>query len=387
MNEKKNELQMSEAFLTSIFLAVSGGFQDAYTYNTREEVFSNAQTGNVVLMSQNFMVGRWMDGLRYLFPLLAFAFGVFFAERIQGRFKHAKRLHWRQGILLLEIVILFAVGFIPQEYNMAATVLVSFACAMQVQTFRKVNGYSYASTMCIGNLRSGTAAFSMYLRDKRPEQLRQSLYYFGIILFFAIGAGIGGNLSMRYGIHMIWVCGLFLADFFVRWYTDGWTGRFFNHNLFFLLVSIPYLNIVYGLSTTISHSTWLILRLIPLARGIYGVSLIVSWMTRSRITNLFATYLTILFTTIYFCSIIFYYMEHGVNPPVKTYWDAFDWALMNVTTVGSNIFGVTKIGQILAVILAAAGMIFFPIFTAYVTTIFQRKRKETNGTADEQTAL
>ena len=40
MNEKKNELQMSEAFLTSIFLAVSGGFQDAYTYNTREEVFS-----------------------------------------------------------------------------------------------------------------------------------------------------------------------------------------------------------------------------------------------------------------------------------------------------------------------------------------------------------
>lgn len=169
---------MSEAFLTSIFLAVSGGFQDAYTYNTREEVFSNAQTGNVVLMSQNFMVGRWMDGLRYLFPLLAFAFGVFFAERIQGRFKYAKRLHWRQGILLLEIVILFAVGFIPQEYNMAATVLVSFACAMQVQTFRKVNGYSYASTMCIGNLRSGTAAFSMYLRDKRPEQLRQSLYIF-----------------------------------------------------------------------------------------------------------------------------------------------------------------------------------------------------------------
>lgn len=129
MNEKKNELQMSEAFLTSIFLAVSGGFQDAYTYNTREEVFSNAQTGNVVLMSQNFMVGRWMDGLRYLFPLMAFAFGVFFAERIQGRFKYAKRLHWRQGILLLEIVILFAWWDLSlQEYNMAATVLVSFAC-------------------------------------------------------------------------------------------------------------------------------------------------------------------------------------------------------------------------------------------------------------------
>ena len=38
---------------------MSGGFQDAYTYFTRDEVFSNAQTGNVVLMSHNFMTGQW----------------------------------------------------------------------------------------------------------------------------------------------------------------------------------------------------------------------------------------------------------------------------------------------------------------------------------------
>ena len=97
---------------------------------------------------------------------------------------------------------------------MAATVLVSFSCAMQVQTFRKVGGYSYASTMCIGNLRSGTAAFSLYLMEKRPEQIRQALYYFGIILFFAVGAGIGGNLSVRYGFHVIWISGgLLLISF------------------------------------------------------------------------------------------------------------------------------------------------------------------------------
>ena len=32
--------QMSEAFINSAFLALSGGFQDAYTYNTRNEVFA-----------------------------------------------------------------------------------------------------------------------------------------------------------------------------------------------------------------------------------------------------------------------------------------------------------------------------------------------------------
>ena len=155
---KNARVQMSEAFITSVFLALSGGFQDAYTYFTRDEVFSNAQTGIVVLMSQHFMLGEWQRGLHYLIPLLAFAGGVFFADCVQGKFKYANRLHWRQGILLLEILILFGVGYIPQDYNMLATTLVSFSCAMQVQAFRKVDGYSYASTMCIGNLRSGTAS-------------------------------------------------------------------------------------------------------------------------------------------------------------------------------------------------------------------------------------
>ena len=81
--------QMSESFCNSAVLALSGGFQDAYTYNTRNEVFSNAQTGNVVLMSQNFMIGEWMNALKYLFPILAFAVGVFIAERIQNRYRYA----------------------------------------------------------------------------------------------------------------------------------------------------------------------------------------------------------------------------------------------------------------------------------------------------------
>ena len=119
------EKQMSEAFINSIFLAMSGGFQDAYTYFTRDKVFSNAQTGNVVLMSQHFMMGEWSEGLRYLFPLLAFAVGVFVAERIQGSFKYARKLHWRQSVLLCEMAILVFVGFLPENLNMAETASVN----------------------------------------------------------------------------------------------------------------------------------------------------------------------------------------------------------------------------------------------------------------------
>ena len=216
IHETEQEKQMSEAFVNSAFLALSGGFQDAYTYFTREEVFSNAQTGNVVLMSQHFMCGDWMAGLRYLFPILSFAVGVWVAEQIQGRYRYARKLHWRQSILLLEIVILFVVGFIPTRLDMMATALVSFSCAMQVHSFRKVNGYSYASTMCIGNLRSGIAALSGYVREHKSSQAEQMLYYFGIIFLFALGAGVGGVLSMNpaVSIRAIWVsCALLLVSF------------------------------------------------------------------------------------------------------------------------------------------------------------------------------
>ena len=213
------QIQMSESFLNSAVLAVSGGFQDAYTYFTRDKVFSNAQTGNVVLMSQEFMAGKFIGGIKYLLPFLAFGLGVLVTEQINARYKMAKRIHWRQLIILIEIAILAIVGFIPHSLNMAATVLVSFSCAMQVQAFRKVNGFAYASTMCIGNLRSGTDALSAFLREKRKEPLIKAFHYYGIIFFFAVGAGIGGNLSVAWGIHTIWVsCILLLISMVFMWY-------------------------------------------------------------------------------------------------------------------------------------------------------------------------
>jgi voltage-gated potassium channel len=94
------------------------------------------------------------------------------------------------------------------------------------------------------------------------------------------------------------VCSFFLADFLVRWFYSHNKWHFLGRNIFLLLVAIPYLNIAYATSAHLSHTAWVLLRLIPIARGIYGVSMIVSWMTHSKMTNLFTTYLVILFTTI-----------------------------------------------------------------------------------------
>ena len=203
-------MQTSESFRLSALLSFSGGLQDAYTYNVRGNVFANAQTGNIVLMSQNFLSGNIDKGIHYLFPVFSFALGVFITDQIEYRLKNSSTVHWRQVIIILEIIILTIVGLIPKNMNMFANMLVSLSCAMQVQAFRKVNGYGYASTMCIGNLRTGTHSLSRYFITRDKEYLKKAIYFFGIIMVFAIGAAIGGVLSKTIGLSNIWFSSIIL---------------------------------------------------------------------------------------------------------------------------------------------------------------------------------
>ena len=205
--------QMSEAFITALFLSVSGGLQDVYTYLYRGKVFANAQTGNIVLMAVKLFAGKWGEALRYLIPLCAFALGIFVAEFIRLKLKRMQWLHWRQLVVLFEILLLFVVGFLPQELNLLANSIVSFSCAMQVQAFRKVNGYAFASTMCIGNLRSGMDALVAFGHSHDKNALWKSLHYFAIIFIFALGAGIGTQCVGIFGERTIWLsCALLLVS-------------------------------------------------------------------------------------------------------------------------------------------------------------------------------
>ena len=203
--------QMSESFVTAIFLSLSGGLQDAYTYFFRGKVYANAQTGNIVMLSQHLFTGDFLKALHYLIPLVAFASGILAAELFREHFQSLKALHWRQMIVLAEILLLFSVGFFPQELNLLANAVVSFSCAMQVQTFRKVNGYAYASTMCIGNMRSGMDSLCSWVLNRNPAALKKSLYYWGIILLFALGAGLGSLTLDLCGAKAIWLSCLLLA--------------------------------------------------------------------------------------------------------------------------------------------------------------------------------
>lgn len=214
MTNKGAHGQMSEALSTAILLTLSGGFQDAYTYYNRGKVFANAQTGNIIIFGHNLMEGNFGLALRYLLPIAAFAGGIYMSEVIRGIYKEYKKLHWRQIVVLTEVLLLFFVGFLPQSFNMGANIVVSFVCAMQVEAFRKVKGSAFASTMCIGNLRSATENIYRFRHTKERICLEKSLSYYGVILVFGLGAVAGSFLTARFAERTIWVsCVLLLLIF------------------------------------------------------------------------------------------------------------------------------------------------------------------------------
>lgn len=199
----------AERLFPVALLTLSGGLQDTYTYLRRGRVFANAQTGNIVLLGQSLFDADWNRAARYLLPVLAFALGVAAAEWLRVRLPH-----WQRRVLLWEILLLFLVGFIPHSLDQMANALVSFSCAMQVQAFRKMEGVPFASTMCIGNLRSGMESLCAFLRTGDRQERQKARLYFFVILLFALGAEAGSLAVELLDLPAIWLsCALLALGF------------------------------------------------------------------------------------------------------------------------------------------------------------------------------
>ena len=153
--------------------------------------------------------------LRYALPVCAFSVGIALATVLRHYFKDKERLHWRQIAVLMEAVILCVVSFLPQSVNLLANSLVSFACGIQVESFKKIRGNGMATTMCIGNLRTATQSMCTYFLTKEQAAGERSLLFYGVILIFVMGAIIGNRFTMLWGEKAIIVSGILMLVAFV----------------------------------------------------------------------------------------------------------------------------------------------------------------------------
>lgn len=202
-----DNIPIHETLYIGLCLAFVGGFLDAYTYLLRGGVFANAQTGNLVLLGIHMAQGAFANCLVYLAPIFAFLLGVLITELFKRKFSKRKFVEWQHIVVLIEIVLLFIIGFLPQSVsNAVVNIAISFVCSMQFNSFRKTSGLPYATTMCTGNLRSAGEFLFAFLETRDREVGKKSLRYFAVIFVFLIGAALGTLLCGLFGVASIWVC-------------------------------------------------------------------------------------------------------------------------------------------------------------------------------------
>lgn len=212
--------QMSESTIVAVLLALGGGFRDAYSYNIRGNVFANAQTGNLVLLSQSLANLNFYAAFKYLLPIIAFMIGIFVTDIIKNKHRGNIYIHWRQIIILAEIIMLFLVGLMPKSMDHWANITISLACAMQVESFRKFMNIPIATTMCTGNMRSATEWLAKYYNNRKKgvhdlKDRNKSIYYFFVIFTLCVGAALGALMSNVIGIKSIWIDATLMLMVFV----------------------------------------------------------------------------------------------------------------------------------------------------------------------------
>ncbi|KXB35030.1 YoaK family protein [Atopobium deltae] len=195
----------AESIELAIFLALSGGLMDAYSYLMRDQVFANAQTGNLLLLGVHVASGNFSYISHYAMPVIAFALGIAFIHFI-SLYWVSSRVSWHTIAVAIEIALLLGVGCIPAGQSLLANSLTSLACGIQVQAFRRLHGFPFATTMCIGNLRAGMQELISYISTSDPNVLEGIFLHYGTIACFVAGAIVGSKLVPLFGIHTIWGC-------------------------------------------------------------------------------------------------------------------------------------------------------------------------------------
>lgn len=175
------------------------------------------------------------------------------------------------------------------------------------------------------------------------------------------------------------VCVIFILEFFAQMLLADRKWHFFWHNIVFLLVSIPYLNIITHYNVQLSEQQLYFVRFIPLLRAAYAMALVVRYVSTSRIVGIFWSYVSIVLLVVYFSSLIFFEQEQPVNADIDNYWAALWWCSLEATTIGAPVNPVTVAGKILAALLSGMGVIMFPLFTVYLgdlVTKYVKRRRE-----------
>lgn len=199
----------------------------------------------------------------------------------------------------------------------------------------------------------------------------------GMVLLVAFSweilSGRGERLSPLYLDTQLVVCLLFLTDYLLNLALTKQRWLYIRHNWLYLLCVIPWLNMVEASGVVLPRGWSMAVGLLPIVVIVMAVYILLEWIDRHRIHQLFFTYLVgvVLFT--YLAALVYYDFEGAASGLPDNFGDALWWAGANLSTAGSPTLPTTAVGKVLSVLLPMAGMLFLPIFTTYIMERYKKR--------------
>lgn len=196
----------SESLPIALIIFFIAGYQNAYTYVVRGNVFANLQTGNMILVSFHIAHGDFTIVGRYLIPLIFFCIGCAIASYIRLKNVNLARKywHWQCNALLIQLIIFTLVGFIDQQYNIVANALITMNAAFILVTFDKFKGITLPSTMMIGNLKNSVQDIVAYALDHDKTHIHHFCVVFGLLNTFILGCLVESYIAQICHDASIW---------------------------------------------------------------------------------------------------------------------------------------------------------------------------------------
>ena len=163
------------------------------------------------------------------------------------------------------------------------------------------------------------------------------------------------------------VCIILFFDFIYRMRQEDDKKSFIKHNWPDIIAMIPFDILPLSQKYIIIARLFRLTRLVTLFRREWKY--ISSFFKQTHINIAIG----MLLFTVFAGTILFYILEHGINPGVHTIWDAMWFTITTMLTGNSDINPVTPDGEVISVLMIIMGISFVGILTASLASWLIKK--------------
>ncbi|MDY4511433.1 YoaK family protein [Streptococcus pluranimalium] len=188
-----------ERLFCAVLVTFVSGFINAFTFLTQGGRFAGVQTGNLLMLGIRLAEGRLLDALKFCLPIAVFMVGQGISYYLKN-WVIQRKYHWHlSSSFVLTFMAFLTLILIDDWHPYAIVALLALFMSLQVDTFKAIQGTSFATVMMTGNIKNAAYLWVKGFMEKDVQTRRDSRHILIILGTFSLGAMVATLLCRRYG--------------------------------------------------------------------------------------------------------------------------------------------------------------------------------------------